>query len=62
VKLTNPIVWIFSLQSSMHKSGVLPSLRRFGAARYVLLFASSSAHAFASPELGILSPCGVVFQ
>jgi hypothetical protein len=48
--------------NALDKCGVLPSLRRFSAARYVLLFVSSSAHAFARPELGILSPRGVVFQ
>ena len=56
------VLWIFSLQSSMPQCGVLPSLPRFSIARYVLLFVSSSAHAFARPELGILSPRGVVFQ
>src|SRR2546422_6502315 len=38
------------------RCGVLPSLLRFSDGSYVLVFASSSAHAFATPELGALSP------
>ena len=42
--------------SRVRRPSLAPSLPRISAASYVLVFASSSAHAVATPELGILSP------